>query len=335
MARKGLLMGLGDKPSTDSAVVATPPQQRLAVSQRGAAGSIVRSMQQIGDRAAEIEAQLTAGDRIIQLDPQLVDDLSFRDRMIVENDERYAQLRQAIEERGQESPILVRPHPTESGRYQIAFGRRRLRVANDLARPVLAVVRTMTDKDLVIAQGQENSARADLTFIERCRFAKSLEDHSHDRETIMQALSIDKTLLSRLLSVASKIPSDVIEQIGPAPSVGRPKWLELCDRFDQGAVDLAPLFADPAFASASSDARFEMALGYRGPSPDTSPAGTSPKAVALIKDSRGKDVVRINARERATTIQINRTLAPGFSEFVECRLQGLYEEFLKKKQLKR
>jgi len=38
------------------------------------------------------------------------------------------------------------------------------------------VVRSLTDEQLVIAQGQENSGRTDLTFIERARFAARLED---------------------------------------------------------------------------------------------------------------------------------------------------------------
>ncbi|MFC7555837.1 ParB/RepB/Spo0J family partition protein [Pseudoroseomonas wenyumeiae] len=60
----------------------------------------------------------------------------------------------------------MRPHPTEPGRFQVAFGHRRLRAARDLAKPVRAVVRPLSDRELVLAQGQENSARANLSFIE-------------------------------------------------------------------------------------------------------------------------------------------------------------------------
>jgi hypothetical protein len=42
--------------------------------------------------------------------------------------------------------------------------------------------------------------------IERARFAQQLEATGYDRDTIMSALSVDKTTVSRMISVASLIP---------------------------------------------------------------------------------------------------------------------------------
>ena len=89
----------------------------------------------------------------------------------------------AIRITGQQVPILVRPHPEIEGRYQIAYGHRRARAARELGRPVRAVVRQMSDAELVVAQGQENSARRDLSFIERALYAAKLERAGFDRET--------------------------------------------------------------------------------------------------------------------------------------------------------
>ena len=50
-------------------------------------------------------------------------------------------------------------NPQQEGRYQIAYGHRRLRAAIELGRPVRAIVKPLTDEQLVVAQGQENSAR--------------------------------------------------------------------------------------------------------------------------------------------------------------------------------
>ncbi len=133
---------------------------------------------------------------------------------------------------GQQVPILVRPHPEREGRYQIAYGRRRLRALTELGRPVRAVVRPLSDQQLVVAQGQENSARTDLSFIERALFAAKLEQVGYDRETIMAALSVDKTTLSRLVSTASRIPRSLVESIGPAPKAGRDRWIELATRLE-------------------------------------------------------------------------------------------------------
>ena len=92
------------------------------------------------------------------------------------------ELLQAIREHGQNSPILVRPHPLVDGRYMVVFGHRRVRVARELGRKVRSVVKAVDDKAHVIAQGQENSARSNLTFIEKSTFAKRLEALGYDRE---------------------------------------------------------------------------------------------------------------------------------------------------------
>ena len=41
-------------------------------------------------------------------------------------------------------------------------------------RPVKAVVKKLGDEELVIAQGQENNERQDLSYIEKARFAHRL-----------------------------------------------------------------------------------------------------------------------------------------------------------------
>ena len=49
--------------------------------------------------------------------------------------------------------------------------------------PVRAVVRTLSDAELVIAQGKENNERRDLSFIERALFAAHLEHRKFERPT--------------------------------------------------------------------------------------------------------------------------------------------------------
>ena len=53
----------------------------------------------------------------------------------------------------------------KEGFYQVAYGHRRVRATAILGIKVRAIVRDLTDAELVIAQGQENNARQDLSFI--------------------------------------------------------------------------------------------------------------------------------------------------------------------------
>lgn len=109
----------------------------------------------------------------------MIDPSFLRDRL-EENDAGFTALRNCIARDGQISPILVRPHPTEPGRFQAAFGHRRLRAATELGRPVRCIMRPLSDRQLLIAQGQENSARTNLSFIERCLFALALMEADYD-----------------------------------------------------------------------------------------------------------------------------------------------------------
>jgi len=105
----------------------------------------------------------------------------------------------------------------------------------------------------VLAQGQQNAARTDLTFIEKANFARQMRDAGYDRKVICDALAMDKTLISRLLSVGYRVPLRLVEAIASAPGVGRDRWLVLADKAGDGdLVNHAQ--------GESSDARFEAVM---------------------------------------------------------------------------
>ena len=134
--------------------------------------TVIAELRQERDR---LRAQLSEqpDSDVVELDPAVIDPSPFPDRLTdAASEEAILTLRQSIEERGQEIPILVRPHPEIEGRYQIAYGHRRFKAISGIAgKLVRAVVRKLTDAELVQAQGVENSDRQDLSFIERVLFA--------------------------------------------------------------------------------------------------------------------------------------------------------------------
>jgi ParB family chromosome partitioning protein len=66
-------------------------------------------------------------------------------------------------------------------------------------------------------------------------FAGSLEERGYDRDVIMQALSVDKTVVSKMLSVLNDIPADVVAAIGAARNSGRDRWYKLGLKFRKKA----------------------------------------------------------------------------------------------------
>ncbi|MGG2473747.1 plasmid partitioning protein RepB, partial [Rhizobium sp. BR5] len=200
-------------------------------------GMIGQSLNEVSERAKraeEIEKQLAEGLTIVSLNPADIDPSFIPDRM-PSSEEADAGLVEAIREQGQQVPILVRPHPDFPGRYQVAFGHRRLRAVSRLGIPVKAVVRDLSDEQLVVAQGQENNERRDLTYIEKARFAQKLQMR-FPRDTIMAAMSLYKGDLSNMLSVVGRIPEDLVDLIGPAPTVGRRNWMDLADQLSSSQV---------------------------------------------------------------------------------------------------
>ena len=221
MARKHLLSQLGgpkEKPEAPDAA----RDGRSAYALRGASRSMLQSLEEMAENSLRVQD----GEMIVLLDPNDIDPSPYVDR-IEEDGEAFDVLVEAIREAGQISPVLVRRNPDIAGRFILVYGHRRTRAARTLGIKVRAIIRDLEELAHVVAQGQENTARADLSFIEKALFASRLLAAGIDREAIRQALSIDNAMLSRMLSVADGIPMDILEQIGAAKGIGRDRWDEL------------------------------------------------------------------------------------------------------------
>lgn len=295
-----------------------PPRQASAL------GAISQSLGGINEkvkRAEEIEQKLIEGQVIVELDPTLIDDSFVPDRM-ESTDEQNTAFRELIRQHGQSVPILVRPKPDAPERYEVAFGHRRLRATRELGIKVRAVVRPLTDEQLVIAQGQENSGRTDLTFIERARFAARLEDRKFSREIIMASLNVDKAALSRLIAIATRVPSNVIEAIGPAPAFGRVRWQELTDLLEHGSnrARAFEIVQDASFSNLDTDKRFEKLMaGLRA---KTTRAGAETWTAA-----DGTHAAKVSRSGKKLSLTFDDRVAPEFGDFVRAKLPTLYEEF--------
>jgi ParB family chromosome partitioning protein len=283
----------------------------------GAIGQSLSEFSERTKRAEEIERKLTSGQVVVDLDPAIIDPSFIADRM-PSSPETIANLTEAIREHGQINPILVRPHPEAAGRFQVAFGHRRLQAVASLGRAVKAVVRDLTDEQLVIAQGQENHERKDLSYIEKARFARRLEQR-FSRATIMAALSVYKSDLSNMLSVVSKVPEEIVDAIGPAPSIGRRGWIELAEHLATGrsVAGLRKTVVTPEFQLLPSDDRFKSALATLKPSQQRSQTTT-------WSTVDGRNLAKIVHNDERISLTIDRRKSPEFAEFVLNRLRDLY-----------
>lgn len=308
-----------DVPESSVTSIGEPPKQLV---RSGAVGAMGRSLGKLAHAAEEARALIAAGDAVVEIDPALIESSFITDRVGEATDE-HAALVASIREHGQQVPILVRPHSEKTGRYQVAYGHRRLRAAAEIGRPVRAVVRELSDSELVVAQGQENSARLELSYIERAMFAVTIEDRGFERDVIMAALSVEKTQLSRLISIGRAIPREVVRLVGPAPKTGRPRWSLLAEKL--ALQDITPLLEkladDQAFIAADSDARFVSFLAAL----DAKPRATTEKKV--WSDREGRRIATYQRAAGRMTFVVDEKAAPDFGEFLLNELPNLYREY--------
>lgn len=302
---------------------------------KGASRSIISS---IDEMAAQAD-RLLEGETIIEVDPDLVDESFANDRINVDRqdyDDDYAQVLESIRSSGQSSPALMRPHPQRPGRYLLVFGRLRRRAAKELGLKLRAVVKEMSERDHVVAQGQENNARANTSFIEKALFAADIVQRKYDDDnsTALAAIGVDRPTLSKMLSVAS-IPKELLVAIGRAKAVGRDRWYELKLLLDKpGNVQNAlALTSDAGLETLSSEARFDAVVTKLRASNPRKRTGQAPqkRRWAPADGSLAAEMVA-DGKKYTLAIKAKGTDAAAFGEYLSENLSELYEGFRRAKR---
>jgi ParB family chromosome partitioning protein len=257
--------------------------------------------------------QAAAAAAIREIDTRLIDDSQFKDRIRTDDDE-VIELAESIRAQGQLIPILLSPMP--GGRFRIVYGRRRLAALRHLGLTAKALVRELDEDQAVIAQGQENSFRKDLSWIEKAVFAKQLLDAGKSDQLVCDALNIDQkarkegdklTGLSRMRQVTARVSADLIEAIGPAPKTGRDKWYEISQQLEKkgfppgNQAHLAAQIAQAATRGTTSDARFALLEDLLRQRTEAAPQRPAPPGTRAAVTAWG--AVKISPRTVLITIE--------------------------------
>ncbi len=307
MARKDLLKGLMEgaappKPTEDA------PAPRRAYS-KGAIGAVSQSIAELKSRS------------LIEVPSDMIDPAGLTDRL-GEDPAAFESLVNSMRDYGQQVPVLLRHDPNVEGRYQVVYGRRRVAALRALRLPVKAMVRDLNDRDLIIAQGQENSARRDLTFIEKANFARQMQAAGFERKVICDALHIDKTVISRMLAVADAVPLPLITAIGAAPAAGRERWLKLANTLGAQNGDITAVIA--ALDAPTSDARFEQAFARITAKPPK-----PPKPADRVLTGETGPIARARTTGRKTTLTFDAKEADGFQDWLIDNISEIHRDWIK------
>jgi len=298
------------------------------------AGSMMSSNRALRSARDAVDAH-----HVWDLDPAEIDDERYSDRL---DPKDVQDLRVSIEQNGQTVPILVRRHPTESNRYLLVYGRRRLEAirTSDKVSKVRALIANMDDTAALRAQVSENTGRRDLSYIERALFAQELLDSGFGSQAqIAEVLNVTRSAVSMSISVAKAISTALAHAIGPAHGVGRPRWEAVAKELSCNQIDIDDLCrvaldvrataaasehadeetqVDPSVAAFEAVAR--QVKKNVGPTLGKKPRS---KTTALVID--GTPVGAIKLSSRAVRLDLT-DVDDAFAEWLDARAQDVLEE---------
>jgi len=141
---------------------------------------------------------------------------------------------------------------------------------------------------------------------------------------IRAALGIDDPELARFRSVCRVLPEGVLEAIGRAPKVGRPRWVELATTLSgdpDGLAKIQKTLAADKVLVARSDDRFRFVLcALKAVPPQRG------HELQLLGTS-GKTVGRATFRGGDIRFSIAREHADAFEDFLKGEIPSIVERF--------
>jgi ParB family transcriptional regulator, chromosome partitioning protein len=124
------------------------------------------------------------------------------------------ELAQSIRARGILQPLLVRPHPTKPGRFQIIAGERRWRAAGAAGvHEVPTLVREMADTDAAAIALVENLQRQDLSAIDEAEgYERLISQFGLTQESVGLSIGKSRSHVSNMLRLLN-LPTPVKEAL--------------------------------------------------------------------------------------------------------------------------
>jgi ParB family chromosome partitioning protein len=273
---------------------------------------------------ATIERRKADGLVIEEIDPGLVDASPYWDRDLrFLQDKSFAEFVEDVRRNGQQSPALVRPHPSNAGRFEVCFGHRRLFACRSLGTRLRVVVRSLSEAQMAGAAYSENAHREGVSILEQSRaLAKYVERGVFPtKQALADALNVSRSHVSNLTSYA-EIPDRVLEAIGD--------WRKCTFR---DASNLLKVIRDPSRQALVLETaerliagdpqlgfhvRLTVILGRKA---------TAPAETEDLRDDAGRVIAERKRGKRSTAIAFAADRDEGLADFVWTRMPSLIEEF--------
>lgn len=144
---------------------------------------------------------------------------------------------------GQQEPILVRPKLNKT--YEIIFGNRRWRACKLIGKEVLAIIKTISDKDAARIQKEENENRKDISdYSKAISYKKMIDNGLFNTELeLSQSLNISPQTLNDIFSY-NRVPYEIASNIDGFKFLPRKLVVKLArfaklTKYQQALINLA------------------------------------------------------------------------------------------------
>ena len=273
---------------------------------------------------AAIEHRKAEGLQIEELDPSLADLSPYWDRDLrFLQDKSFADFVEDMRRNGQQSPALLRPHPTVAERYEICFGHRRAYACRHLGTRLRAVVRPLTEAQMAGAAYSENAHREGVSTLEQSRaLARYVERGVFPtKQALADALNVSRSHVSNLTSYA-EIPDRVLEALGDWRKCTFRDANNLFKATQESTMKEAMLEAAERLIAGNAHLGFQtrlaLLLGH-------APIGSTD--IENIRDEAGRVVVERKRGKRLNGIAFAPGRSEGLADFVWSKMPTLIEEY--------
>jgi ParB family chromosome partitioning protein len=219
-------------------------------------------------------------------------------------DAELTDLAQSIREHGVVQPVVVRPSPSQAGRYEIIAGERRWRAAQRAGSiDIPIIVRDVNDRTALELAIIENVQRADLNPLEEAMgYQQLIDEHNYSQSDLGQVIGKSRSHVANTLRLL-KLP-DVIRDmlVEGSLSAGHARTLVTA----QDPAGLARRIVEQGLSVRQAEALAQMPAGAALEKHRAAPAEKDPDTLALerlLTDTIGMKVT-IAHKERGGEIRI-------------------------------
>ncbi len=120
------------------------------------------------------------------------------------------ELQESVETSGLLQPITVRPSPTNPKGYELIAGERRLRAVTNLGwKKISALVKDLTDQEILTLALIENLQRSDLNPVEEAEgYNQLINQFGHTQQTVATMVGKDRSTVANVLRIL-QLPQSV------------------------------------------------------------------------------------------------------------------------------